>query len=77
MPLACLKVNIAAVSARLSKEQHRYIGLVETRRWLAQNGLAQAGDNWYCDAQSADRLLPNEILTIRKLTPENGVTFVQ
>ena len=75
MFLTSLRINVAAVSARLSTEQRRYVDSCEVERWLARKGFTRYGEDWYGDSRAAHHLLRrNEILGDGEHA-DNGVTF--
>jgi hypothetical protein len=75
MNRTCIKIDLIALRARLSREQRCDVDLAEVTHWLVQGGFTHNGD-WHCDSRAIHLLRPNEILASRHLEDEHGIVFV-
>lgn len=70
-----VRIDFLTLRARLEAECGVGVGPVEVRSWLEKMGFTRDGD-WHCSGASRRHLRPDELITTRKLSIHDGVTFV-
>ena len=73
----CVKISMARLTGRLSRESGRVVELDEAIHWLACAGFRRDGDDWYSGREPTKLLRAGEIVERRTLHTDDGITFVK
>lgn len=71
-----VRLDFPKLQKRLTLERGRDMDAAEVNEWLGQMGFVRRTD-WQCARESLRRLQPGELIEMRGLFTEDGVTFVE
>jgi hypothetical protein len=65
-----VEIDIAVLTAHLSKEEGRPVPEDEVRQWLSDAGFTPDGNRWIVNEADLGQLDPSEVLSLDDAPPE-------